>query len=185
MTDDPKEAPYGERFAEAWAQLQRYLGDLDPEELERMATKDFEGTLKMLEEQPALGHSGALHSAAKKNPEELAVAIIRERLRALTDMDADGDDSRYGVEFLQAWKNMGGGVTRFRYATIQELKKADKDEAIEILMKLWGQQYSLRKILEQESPRAAARIVLARGYAMGGGGGAFYGGGFYGGGFYG
>jgi len=161
MTDESTtERPYGERFAEAWGQLQRYLGDLDANELDQMASADLETTVEMLKAQPALGHAGALNSAAGKDPEDLAVSIVQERLRALTAHQPEGDDSRYGAEFLRHWKNLGGSLSRFRYTTIQELKAADKEEAIKILTGIW-KQYATRTILERQSAQDAAETLYA------------------------
>ncbi len=161
----PDEPPYGERFSKAWAQLQRYLGDLDQNELAKMAKLDFEGTLKLLQEQPALGHSGALNKAKGKKPEELAAAILAQRLAALTQDYGSGDDSPWGARFLKAWRSCGGGIAHFRYAMIQELKKADKEESIELLSKKWGRSQGIRGLLENGSPEDAARRVMARWYA--------------------
>ena len=152
--------PYGLRFAEAWEQLQRYLGDLDADELRQVASQDFEGTLKTLKAQPAIGHSGALNSAEMKHPEELAVSIVRERLRALTDHQAEGDDVRFGADFLRHWKELGGSLARFRYATIQDLKQADREEAVRTLSKIWPPWAT--KALKRESAREAAKTVFTR-----------------------
>jgi hypothetical protein len=156
----PDERPYGERFAEAWAQLQRYLADLDSHELAGMAKSDFAETLKTLRAQPALGHSGALNKADGGNPEGLAAAIVSERLSALSESFAQGDDLAWGAEFLETWRSHSGGLSRFRYGTIQKLKAADKETAIELLLETMGRSVLLKKKLHRGTASEAARDLV-------------------------
>ena len=164
MTENAlEERPYGSRFAEAWAQLQRYLADLDETELTALSSAGVEETLRVLKQQPALGHSGALHGADEKGPEELAAAIVQERLKALTQSFGRGDARPWGAQFLEAYRSYRGSLASFRYSTIQELKSADKEEAIQILTKrLWSSAVAA-KALRDSTPREAAHRLFVQG----------------------
>jgi len=158
-----EDRPYGARFAEAWKQLQRYLADLDAEELEQLSRSDLAATLALLKQQPALGHSGALNNGHKKLPEELALAIVQERLSALTSGLAHGAEGKWGARFLEAWRNHGGPVSCFKYAQIQELKAADREGAIKVLRRfVTTGSFQHSRLLNDLTPEAAARELLTR-----------------------
>ena len=125
--------PYGARFAEAWRSLQVYLADLDPAELEAMEREDFDGTLALLAQQPAIGSAVAHASAGARTPEELAIAIVKARLDALALSADPARRAPWGARFVQAWRSTGFPLSAFGYGLIQSLKGADRDGAIDLL----------------------------------------------------
>jgi hypothetical protein len=160
MTDqNTDDASFGKRFAETWELLQTYLGDLDPKELARMGSMDFQAALKLLKLQPAVGQSGALDDARGKTPEQLALAIIQERLQALTGKLSSGPGGAWGGRFLQHWRKLGGPISSFKYAQIQALKVADQEGVVKMFKQQAGS-FQVAKVLRESSPEDAATILL-------------------------
>lgn len=136
MSESNKQKPpYGARFAEAWKLLQVYLADLDPSELEGMEKMGETETLSLLKMQPALGSAGALVESGSGAPEELAIAILRERLDTLERAVKPGANAPWGALFMRGWKAEGMPLSAFNYELIQSIKMAGKAETIKILRK--------------------------------------------------
>ncbi len=135
MSDPSAESTdsYGERFAETWKQLQRYLADLDPAEMKQLHGKDFDATLKVLQAQPALGMTPALQGADDRSPEDLAIAIVKDRLQVLEQSFGSRGREPWGAQLLTSLRDRRVPISYFRYATIQELKDADRATALSIL----------------------------------------------------
>lgn len=158
MNDSP-EAQYGTRFSETWGMLQAYLADLDQAELKSLEGKDLDQTLQLIQTQPAVGQVSGLREHAKRGPEALAIAILRERLDAL---EVTGEEQEpWGARFLARWRELGGPISSLRYEQIQRLKAADREEAARIFkpeFTLGG--YSMAQRIKTEEPEEIAEMVL-------------------------
>ena len=161
MTDvtENNDAPFGKLFAETWAMLQNYLADLDALELSKLSGADFTGTLRMLAQQPALGQSGALDNAQGKSPEQLALAIIQDRINTLTAKLPNGPEQPWGGRFLSRWRQMGGSLSSFKYDQIQKLKQADQEQVVQMFKSRMGS-FQLSQMLRSSTPEDAADLLL-------------------------
>lgn len=155
------ESDYGRRFADAWTQLQVYLAELDPGELESLATQDVRGTVELLARQPELGSSSALRDAGAVGPEELAVRLLGEKLEALR-LGPEGAGASFGAQFLEAWRELGGTLSSFSYATLQRLKQADRSEAVAILARSMGPGARPRALGAATPRELAGRLLVQR-----------------------
>jgi hypothetical protein len=155
MSDSTSEPTYGARFAEAWATIQAYLSDLDRDELADLASSDRHATFALLAKQPELGSSSTLDGAAGLEPEELAIKLVQDRLEALASSTGDA----WGGRFLAEWRSLGGPISAFRYSVIQELKQANREDALRTLARLMNLNVALKRRLSTESPSGAANLL--------------------------
>ena len=153
------ETPYGKQFAECWSLLQRYMADLDTSELSKMSKLDAAETLGVLKRQPALGASQVLSGAAALGPEQLAVAILKDRLEILTGHLGGDPQDCWGARFLSRWKKLGGPVSSFSYAQIQKLKLADQEAVAKMFKSSMGSS-QLRNLILNNTPEDAANALL-------------------------
>lgn len=154
----PTPAPFGKRFGDTWKLLQSYLADLDEGELETLAGSDFERTLELLSAQPELGRSGALDEADPGSPEQLALRIVAERLRALTERLPEGDGEPWGSRFLSRWRALGGPLAAFPYSQLQAIKQADEATTLRMFRSRVGG-LQVTRVLQGLSPEAAADLL--------------------------
>jgi len=72
-------------------------------------------------------------------------------------------EGTFGARFLKALRKEGLPLSGFRYATIQELKRADRAEAIRILRRSVGTlSYAVIQQLKEEEPEEVARRMSLR-----------------------
>ena len=149
---------FGSRFSETWSLLQAYLGDLDDHELASLSGKEVGATLELLRAQPAVGQAKTLDSHARKGPEALAIAIVRERLEALENATTG---ETWGARFLARWRSLGGPLSSFRYEQIQRIKAGDQEEVARIVrpgLMMGG--YGVAQMIRNSTPEEAAEKIL-------------------------
>ena len=164
MTNDfVSTRPFGARFAESWDLLQRFLADLDQDELKRMSEMGASQTLELLRKQPAIGFSETLEGSSELAPEALAIEIIRSRIEALEVAHDPGNAQPWGARFLAAWKGHQMPLSAFNYALIHALRAADEPEAKAILKRNLKLSYAGASVLgKQKDPeRAASELAKA------------------------
>lgn len=157
MATSENEPPFGSRFALAWRSLQAYLADLDAGELAELEGAGRDATLALLRRQPALGDSGALAGVKDGQPEEIAIRIVEEHLKAL----APAVGGAWGGRFLTAWRGLGAPLSAFKYSTLQGLKESDRGGTIAILKGHVDLGYALLRRMDQASPEEAAQLLYA------------------------
>ncbi len=76
----------------------------------------------------------------------------------------DTDEPTFGARFLDEWKSLGGPLSRFSYAEIQELRVCDREGMIEALRRQSSmvEHRTIRRIREVESPEQLARETLSQ-----------------------
>jgi len=157
MATSENEPPFGSRFALAWRSLQAYLADLDEDELAELEGADRGATLALLRRQPALGEAGALAGVKDGHPEEIAIRIVEEHLRAL----APAASGPWGERFISAWRGLGAPLSVFKYSTLQEMKQSDRKGTIATLKGHVDLGYALLRRMDQASPEEAAQLLYA------------------------
>ena len=77
------------------------------------------------------------------------------------------DEPTYGQRFLDSWKRYSGVLGAFDYATIQQLKAADREAFIGILRKRSSMlPYATIQLFRDCEPEEAARVLFTQAQAQ-------------------
>ncbi|MCA8981156.1 MAG: hypothetical protein H6831_00550 [Planctomycetes bacterium] len=73
------------------------------------------------------------------------------------------DEQTYGRRFLDAWKRYASTLAQFDYATIQEMKSADRERFIELLRgRTFALPYATIQLIRDSEPEEVARVMHVR-----------------------